>query len=80
MSFHPRIVTIKEVISSRYKVSSRPQNWDERISGTDVLKTVDDEVLKLVSDGGQSTPKPGWKILLKNQLDDSYEWTLFAMA
>jgi len=61
-------------------VPNRPDNWDERHSGVDVVRTSDGEVLKLLSDGMQSTPKPGWVImLLDGNHEQGFRWTLYGI-
>jgi hypothetical protein len=58
----------------------RPDNWDERHSGIDIIRTTDGEVLKLLSDGMQSTPKPGWVImLLDGNHEQGFKWTLYGI-
>ncbi len=68
----PRRVKIKSVLRSRYESrgdgrflsGSKPLSWDERISGVDEVLTENGERLELFSNGGQSTPAPGWELLL----------------
>ena len=68
----PRRVKVKEVLLSRYQVrgderytsGKKPLSWDERIAGIDEILTEAGERLKLFSNGGQSTPAPGWELLL----------------
>ena len=76
----PRRVQISEVVESRYENGERPLSWDDRVDGIDIVKTIDGEELKLLSSGGQSTPKSGWVILL-NAGDSAggYGWTLYGI-
>ena len=68
----PRRVKIKSVIRSRYESrgdsrftsGTKPLSWDQRIAGVDEVLTDTGEELKLFSNGGQSTPAPGWELLL----------------
>lgn len=88
MSFEsnlPRRVHVKKVISSRYSSGERPLSWDERVAGIEEIQAEDGELVVLFSNGGQSTPKPGWDILLTqphrsaqaSQL--ALEWTLYGI-
>ncbi len=85
----PRKITVKKLINSRYKDGIRPISWDNRFSGIDKVITDDGEELTLLSDGGQSTPAPGWILMLtKNdslQAKDGTNleglaWTLYGIA
>lgn len=68
----PRRVKIKSVIRSRYEArgdgrftsGTKPLSWDQRLAGIDEVLTETGETLKLFSNGGQSTPAPGWELLL----------------
>lgn len=68
----PRRVKIRSVIRSRYEVrgdnrftiGTKPLSWDQRIAGVDEVVTETGEQLRLFSNGGQSTPAPGWELLL----------------
>jgi hypothetical protein len=76
----PRQVSVAEVIRSRYPYEDRPLSWDERIEGIDVIRTSDDEVIRLFSDGMQSPPKKGWVVVLTGGSDESgYSWTLYGI-
>lgn len=78
----PRRVTVGRVIASRYsdeQAAERPFVWDERRDGVDTIETTDGEVLELWSEGMQSPPKPGWVILLRDQVADGCSWTLYAL-
>ena len=75
-----RRVTIKTLVSARYKTSERPRTWDERIPGVDVVETTDGETLNLLSNAQQSPPQEGWVILLTSKNEtSSYSWTLYGM-
>lgn len=76
----PRRVRVGEVLRSRYADSGRPLSWDLRKEGIDEIQSSDGEALKLFSDGGQSTPKPGWTILLtEGNPNTGYRWTLYGI-
>jgi hypothetical protein len=92
----PRRIQVGAVLSSRYgdarsqaevRASQwfvpelhRPLSWDERRAGVDVICTSSGEELKLVSSGMQSTPKPGWVLLLTSgSAEDGFSWTLYGL-
>lgn len=75
----PRRVLVQEIVKSRYARDSRPASWDERVAGTDVVRTSEGLVLQLTSDGQQSPPQPGWEILLRDGDAEGYSWTLYGM-
>ena len=89
----PRRVLVEEVVSSRYSDGCRPLSWDSRSAGVETVRTVEGEVLKLFSGGGQSTPKPGWELLLVREAqekdfeeqaispseDGAVAWTLYGI-
>ncbi len=78
----PRKVSIGEILSSRYPDHKRPQTWDDRTSGRDVVLTLEGERIELQSDGGQSPPKPGWVLMLTEKTDDAsptFRWTLYGL-
>lgn len=55
-------------------------SWDERVDGFDVVKTEDGSELTLLSSGAQSTPAPGWELLLTDRTDGGeYRWTLYGI-
>lgn len=80
-------VQVAELISSRYgkSVSERPLSWDKRKAGLDVIRSVDNKVIELWSDGGQSPPQPGWVILVNPGTPNPHlptkgePWTLFGI-
>jgi hypothetical protein len=76
----PKAIFVKEVLKSRYADNDRPQNWDQRCSGIDTIIASDGNQYNLFCDGQQSTPKPGWQIVL-NSGDNraGFEWTLYGM-
>ena len=76
----PRRVIVKRIVSSRYAENLRPLSWDERKEGEDTIESGDGATVKLLSDGQQSPPKPGWVLLLTSG-DDSvgYRWTLYGI-
>lgn len=77
----PRKVEVLELVSSRYQSGKRPLSWDERAEGADVIKTKEGEVLKLVSEGGQSPPQQGWVLMLRDgDAARGYSWTLYGLS
>ncbi|NBW39367.1 hypothetical protein EBR25_00020 [bacterium] len=93
--FKPRIVRIEEALESRYSAGIRPLSWDDRRAGFDKVRTADGEELTLLSGGQQSTPQPGWEILLtaEEAVDATelnipsergkiacYAWTLYGLG
>lgn len=80
----PRRVCVSEIISSRYQAGERPISWDERLDGIEQIKTDSGEVLKLYSNGGQSSPSVGWELLLIDQVQfaeekNAFSWTLYGI-
>lgn len=91
MSTYPRRVIVQSIVSSRYAPGTRPVSWDARKVGFEVIQTTESEQIQLWSRGGQSTPAPGWQLLLTkptevNTNSDSpttstsaIEWTLYGV-
>jgi hypothetical protein len=75
--------TVKSVSNSRYSSGvCRPQNWEQRVSGVETVTTECGKTLRLFCDGQQSTPQPGWVIVVDSKSvreDGSVNWTLFGM-
>ncbi len=85
----PYRLVVSELISSRYdsqyqegsiKKGARPASWDERLEGLDVVKDSEGNSYQLWSSGGQSPPKIGWDIILTEQKEEMYSWTLYGYA
>ena len=84
-----RRVTVSEVLLSRYKPGRKPESWDKRLDGVDVIKTTEDEILALDSMGAQSSPDKGWNLLLNSDNGQkevskfgtlsSFSWTLYGL-
>ncbi len=73
----PKFIVVGKTLTSRYGDGVRPQNWDQRISGVEEIESVDGVHFVLNSEGGQSTPQPGWKIMLLSEYSEgTYSWTL----
>ena len=82
-------IIVSEVLSSRYKPGRKPNSWDKRLDGFDVIKTTEDEVIALDSKGAQSSPDKGWNLLLSKDngqkeiesfgLLSSFDWTLYGL-
>lgn len=82
-------VCVAEVVSNRYGISGdrsagvgvRPESWDKRKAGIDVVRTDGGATIKLYSSPMQSTPKPGWVIVLTGGSEhEGYSWTLYGMS
>lgn len=72
----------REFIPSQHLITPtfRPDSWDQRSEGIDIIRTTDGEVVKLLSDGMQSSPKPGWVLMLRNgDPADGMRWTLYGI-
>ncbi|MCB0324617.1 MAG: hypothetical protein KDD69_13640 [Bdellovibrionales bacterium] len=76
----PRRIVVTEVLESRYGPGLRPTSWDDRRAGVDRVRTRKGEELSLFSQGGQSSPAPGWELLLTKQADSGVEWTLYGIG
>ena len=77
----PRKVEVLSVVRSRYTGGGRPQTWDKRSAGIDVVSVEGGEQIRLWSDGGQSTPRHGWVLMLTGgNPQDGYQWTLYGLA
>lgn len=76
----PASIQVESIISSRYIGHQRPLSWDERKAGVDVVRSIDQKTIRLMSDGGQSPPQPGWTIIISEGDESSgYKWTLYSM-
>lgn len=79
----PRRVKVRELLAGRYGPGQRPISWDERRAGTDEVITADGERILLFDSGGQSTPAPGWEILLRAKApnhEGAFTWTLYGIS
>ena len=80
----PTRVVVQSVVSSRYEPGERPISWDDRREGIEVVAITGGEQLQLYSSGGQSTPAPGWEVLLTEATQGTdqqaaYSWTLYGI-
>lgn len=78
----PFRVTVASIVSSRYGdlTIGRPESWDMRKEGVDVVQSSTGETIRLLSDGQQSVPQKGWVLLITDGDSTSgYRWTLFGM-
>jgi len=81
----PKRVLVFEVLSSRYAPGKRPTSWDERFAGVEKIKTSSGEIITLYSNGGQSSPAPGWELLLMDNVSNLKNtkaaslWTLYGI-
>jgi hypothetical protein len=77
-------VCVAEVVSSRYgsaRGGYRPLLWEERREGRDVVRLEGGETVTLMSSAMQSTPKPGWILVLTgDSAQDGYTWTLYGIS
>lgn len=74
------VITISAVLNSRYGDEPRPSSWDARREGKDMVVDTRGTNYTLVSTGQQSTPQPGWTIVLNEQSDaGAWSWTLYGM-
>jgi hypothetical protein len=80
----PYRIEVLAVVSSRYGAGERlprPQSWDERHSGIDIVKISTGAEIRLASSAMQSVPKPGWVLMLTaGDENRGYEWTLYGMT
>ena len=77
-------VRVTGVISSRYghfSAGKRPLLWDERVDGREVVQVDGGEEVTLLSSAMQSTPRPGWILVLTGGSErEGYTWTLYGIA
>jgi len=77
----PAEVEVSQLVESRYSEGRRPSAWKDRASGIDVIATSGGDVLKLQSNGQQSPPQPGWRIVLTGgDALAGYTWTLYGLS
>ncbi|HMO17188.1 MAG TPA: hypothetical protein PKA63_03490 [Oligoflexia bacterium] len=73
---------VRGIVKGRYLDGIKPSLWDKRVDGLDIVIDEDGETLCLYSTGDQSTPQPGWEILITGQRPDNpeyLEWTLYGV-
>jgi hypothetical protein len=76
-----RRVRVAKVLSSRYGLAERPESWDRRRAGTDIVVIDGGETLKLYSTPMQSPPKLGWVLMLTGGTSEQgFSWTLYGMS
>lgn len=75
----PRRITVHDVVIGRYSPGERPVDWEERLEGVEKILTHDGEEVSLSSSGGQSTPAPGWELLLTAEGQGGFLWTLYGI-
>ena len=82
----PKRVRVAAVLAGRYQPGEKPLSWDDRSAGVEQIRTADGDTITLYSSGGQSTPAPGWELLLtkeRAQPDDNKPallWTLYGIG
>lgn len=82
----PARVEVTELLSSRYDTAEnpkrlRPQEWEERLAGVDVVRVSGGHTVRLQSSAMQSPPKPGWVLMLTDGNEaDGYAWTLYGLS
>lgn len=85
-----RRVRVERLISSRYSSKAaagtcspgveRPDSWDSRVDGTDVVTLDGGETIRLASTPMQSPPKPGWVLMLTGgDAGVGFTWTLYGI-
>jgi len=73
-------VRVERVVSTRYTDNMRPDSWDRRVSGIDVVTVDGGETTKLQSTPMQSPPQVGWILMLTGgSAADGFHWTLYGM-
>lgn len=76
----PAKITVAKLVSSRYPNARRPESWDDRKEGIDVVQAAENGQVKLLSDGQQSPPREGWVIMLTDgNANEGFRWTLYGM-
>lgn len=76
-----RYATIGSASGSHVQGRGRPASWDQRSEGIDVIRTAGGETVKLKSSAMQSTPRPGWIIVLTGGTEhEGYSWTLYGIT
>lgn len=77
----PSQIEVKSVTSNRYDHAGfRPFKWEDRVDGVDEVVTTDGQSIRLLSSGQQSTPSPGWSIILTGgEPRQGYTWTLYGL-
>ena len=78
----PKRVCVAELVCGRYQAGGRPLSWDQRRPGVETIKTEDGQEIDLYSSGGQSSPAPGWVLLLTREHEagqPALEWTLYGL-
>jgi hypothetical protein len=80
----PCRVQVERLVSSRYSdglASSRPQDWDGREAGVDVVEILGGSHIRLLSSPMQSPPKPGWILMLTGGNEgQGFLWTLYGIS
>jgi hypothetical protein len=76
-----RRIRVARVLESRYAGGFRPLSWDERVAGTDLIESVEGEIVRLASSGQQSCPQPGWELVITGgDAAHGFSWTLYGLA
>ena len=80
----PHRIKVIAVRSSRYQetgTEGRPQSWDMRTGGIDVVEIEGGHTIRLCSSPMQSVPKQGWILMLTaGDPSSGYQWTLYGMS
>jgi hypothetical protein len=82
----PCRVEVQRLVSSRYddptqRGTRRPNSWDERIEGIDLVEVAGGGTVRLHSSPMQSPPKAGWILLLSGgNAGQGFTWTLYGIA
>jgi hypothetical protein len=76
----PRTVVVNALVASRYHSGFRPESWDARVHGIDIVRSTEGEEIRLFSDGQQSPPQSGWTIMLTGgDATAGFKWTLYGL-
>lgn len=78
-------IKVASVLDGRYPPGTKPVSWDNRFPGWERVVSENGEEFLLASLGGQSTPAPGWELLLTKPAlaadgISAYEWTLYGVS
>jgi hypothetical protein len=77
----PSRIRIEKLLNGRYQAGTKPVSWDERIQGVDICIDSEGSEIHLQSSGDQSTPAPGWELLLTDVNDKGeFSWTLYGVS
>lgn len=80
----PHRVKVTKVTNGRYRPGQKPQFWEDRKPGVESIVLEDESEIPLYSLGSQSTPAPGWELLLNDKFEvegkECFGWTLYGIS